>query len=144
MSTTLIVLVVIGIIVIFALYSFKESYNFPYNPVLNKISKNFSIIDPKYGKIPLKEGDSSYTENKDVITLCLKDPKTNKYYDFNTLMYVSLHELAHVSSTSHGHGDEFKDNFAKLLKRAESLGIYNSNLPIPVSYCGVNSENNDD
>ena len=55
----------------------------------------------------------------------------------NTLMYVALHELAHVVNSTHGHDDEFKKNFAKLLERATQLGIYDPTKPLPEYYCGV-------
>ena len=82
------------------------------HPVLNRVRENFGKIHPNYSKIPLYKGDSAYTENKARITLCIVNPKTGKYYDMNTIMYVSLHELAHVISKTHGHNTEFKTNFA--------------------------------
>jgi len=109
------------------------------NPTLGQVRANFSRLDQKYAKIPLRVGDSAYTENKEVITLCLADPETNHYYDINTIMYVSLHELAHVI-TPEGyaeHGPEFKQNFSNLLRKATEEGIYNPRIPIPATYCKV-------
>lgn len=111
----------------------------PPHPIIVDISNNFSRIKPEYKNIPIYQGDSSYTENKSVITLCLQDPETKKFYDMNTLMYVALHELAHVITKTIGHDDNFKKNFTKLLVKAESLGIYNSQLPLPKKYCGVDN-----
>ena len=110
------------------------------HPILDKIRERFTIINPRFGKIPLKLGDKAYTEDKAVITLCIVNPHTNTFYDINTLMYVSLHELAHTLTKADGdqsHGDEFKGNFAKLLKEAQFRGVYDSTQPIPVAYCGV-------
>lgn len=106
-------------------------------PMLLKVRQNFSLLDPDYTKIPLAEGGSSYTENKSAITLCLRDPETGELYDINTIMYVALHELAHVISKNHGHGSEFKDNFEKILKKAASIGIYDPTRSIPSNYCGI-------
>lgn len=108
-------------------------------PLLALVRSNFTKLSPHYGEIPLYEGNSSYTENKSSITLCLRDQKTASPYDSNTLMYVALHELAHVISKTYGHGDEFKKNFAALLDRAEKLGFYDSKIPLPSNYCGVQS-----
>ena len=109
----------------------------PLHPALVHIKERISFLNPKYGDIPLREGKSSYTENKSTIYICLRDPKSRKYYDINTLMYVSLHELAHVISHQYGHGDEFKENFDKLLNYAETRGIYDRHIPMPKTYCGV-------
>jgi hypothetical protein len=123
-----------------AAFSFsKRSYFNEKHPVLDQIRERFAMIDPKYAKIPLQSGDSAYTENKEVITLCLVDPTTGKYYDMNTLMYVALHELAHVISKNEGHGEEFKKNFAMLLREAATKGIYDPNKPIPSTYCKVST-----
>jgi hypothetical protein len=109
-------------------------------PMLKKVRDNFARMNPAYTSIPLAEGDSAYTENKNHITLCLRDPKTGSAYDENTIMYVALHELAHVVTHSQGHGDEFKANFNEILKRAADQGIYNPTLEIPSDYCGMEKE----
>ena len=107
------------------------------HPILNHIRDNFTQLDPEYAKIPLREGNSAYTENKTVITLCIKNPETGRYYDINTIMYVALHELAHIVSKTHGHNDEFKRNFSTLLRQAARKGIYDPRKPIPTTYCGI-------
>ena len=106
-------------------------------PLLRLVRANFAKLDPKFAEIPLHAGTSAYTDNKSVITLCLADPATGVSYDINTLMYVALHELAHVISVGIGHGEEFLANFAKLRERAEQLGVYDSSKPIAKTYCGV-------
>jgi predicted ATP-binding protein involved in virulence len=109
------------------------------NPVLDEIRKRLTKINPKYGKIPLRTGNKSYTEDKSAITLCIKDEK-GQYYNIDVLMYVTLHEVAHMLTKAEGddsHGEEFKQNFAKLLSTAANKGVYNPTQPIPESYCGV-------
>lgn len=59
--------------------------------------------------------------------------------DMNTLMYVDVHELAHLASEETGHGIEFKEKFHDLLSTAVALGMY---TPIDyqknkVQYCGI-------
>lgn len=114
--------------------TFKESDS----PMVKKIKDYFAKINPDYAKIPIQEGTESYTEDKQVITLCLKDPQGN-YYSMNTIVYVALHELAHVLSPvyDNNHGKEFKEEFMKLLNKAIQLGIYNPNIPMPPTYCGI-------
>jgi predicted metal-dependent hydrolase len=111
--------------------------------LLNTIKENFSKINPDYSRIPLSiDPTGAYTEDKKRIAICLKDPKTGKYYSENTLAYVSIHELAHVVTKSYeekfnNHGPQFKSNFNQLLRQAEALGIYDPNLPLPKNYCGA-------
>ena len=134
--------IVVAVVVLFATaaYTFApRRYLSSKHPMLDEVRSNFAKIDSKYANIPLREGnDGAYTENKSLITLCLKDPKTGEHYDMNTIMYVALHELAHMVSKSYGHNDEFKKNFTELLKRGAKIGVYDPRRPIPSSYCGVN------
>lgn len=117
-------------------YSSQSDYS-DQHPILDQVRDNFALLDPKFKEIPLRNGNSAFTENKRVITLCLVNPETGNYYDMNTIMYVALHELAHVVSKKHGHGEEFKANFAELLRRAAKKGIYDPRKPIPMTYCGI-------
>lgn len=134
----IILIAVFGFIIYFAYTSTISNYASHNHPILDRVRENFGKIDKAYEKIPLREGDSAYTENKEVITLCLKDPQTQKYYDMNTIMYVALHELAHVLCDSQGHGDEFKKKFSKILRHAAKIGIYDPRVSMSPTYCGLN------
>lgn len=134
--------VALGVLAVIAVVAFiisRPSYQDQRSqyPKLAEISANYAKIDPEYGKIPIREGSSAYTENKSVITICLKDPETGHEYDMNTLMYVALHELAHATTKEEGHGDMFRARFQELLKKGYQLGFYNPNIPMPPAYCGV-------
>lgn len=83
---------------------------------------------------------TSYTVNKgEQMVFCIRDKETKELHDLNLLMYVSLHELAHVGCESVGHNDEFQKNFNFLLDVAEKMGIYQrikfGNKD--VKYCGM-------
>lgn len=89
---------------------------------------------------------TSYTVNKgDELYLCVKDPETGQIHDNNTLMYVTLHELAHIMTESFGHDDmTFWENFKFLLSEAVEQKIY---TPIdyskfPVRYCKMTIDDN--
>lgn len=82
---------------------------------------------------------SSYTLNKEEVALCLRQNQNGSLYDINTLMYVTIHEYAHVMSDSYGHDGEFINNFAVLLRIAIALKQY---IQVdysrhPVNYCGL-------
>jgi len=81
---------------------------------------------------------TAYSENKgQKIAFCLNKKKNdnNNLIDENTLMFVALHEMAHVASKSIGHNTEFWDNFTFLIGEAEEINIY-----IPIDYSKKNEE----
>ncbi len=85
--------------------------------------------------------DTTYTINKgETIFICLRNKHPPyQIHDINTLMYVVIHELAHIATISIGHTPEFRKNFAKLLTLATKLGIYRFvNYKVnPTAYCGI-------
>lgn len=67
----------------------------------------------------------AYNVNKgEQISVCLTNKKTGKLNEYNEIMYVVLHELAHVMTQDYSHNKEFWDNFAFLVKNAIRIGIY--------------------
>ena len=90
---------------------------------------------------------TAYSENKgEKLAFCLNKNKNNNnnLIDQNTLMFVAIHEIAHIMTLSVGHTDEFWQNFKFLLENAVQLGIYE---PIdykknPKNYCGMNITDN--
>ena len=85
---------------------------------------------------------TAYSENKGgKIAFCLNKKKQNNenLIDEHTLMFVAIHELAHVMTLSIGHKTEFWDNFKFLLENAKDAGIHQ---PVdysekPQEYCGM-------
>ena len=83
---------------------------------------------------------TSYSVNKgEEIVFCLRSKKTGNLHDINLMMYVAIHELAHIGCFEIGHTPLFKRIFALYLTVAIELGIYkydnyDSN---PVEYCGM-------
>lgn len=107
------------------------------HPDILRLKHRLNQIFPEMRDVKVMKAGSSYTLGKRKIYLCTRDPKDSKrIYDDNTLTYVFLHELAHVKTTQIGHGDEFKETFKNLLKRAANYGLYNFNLPHVENYCG--------
>jgi len=89
---------------------------------------------------------TSYSINKgEKIVLCIRSKDASKkLVDLNTMMFVILHELAHISTKSVGHTTEFWDNFKWILKEAVNTGAYISQdfNSKPVEYCGMNITDN--
>jgi hypothetical protein len=85
---------------------------------------------------------TSYSENKgERIVLCLRDKAAEPYplIDINTIMFVTLHEMAHLMTVSSGHTQEFWTNFRRLLQDAMKAGVYTqvNYSRSPVEYCGM-------
>jgi hypothetical protein len=106
-----------------------KNYNF------NKLSE--AAYDPRY---------TTYTVNKDEMHICLRTRDSNEnIYDINLLMYVILHELAHMCNYNkngypiQGHGNEFKYIFKTLVTEAinADLYVYTDYRKQPVEYCGM-------
>lgn len=85
---------------------------------------------------------TSYSENKgEKIVLCLrhKDQQGFPLVDKNTVMFVVLHECAHLMTFSNGHTQEFWNNFRRLLQDSMKLGVYSevNYSRTPTAYCGM-------
>ena len=84
---------------------------------------------------------TSYSVNKgEKIVFCIRQKDENEtFVDMNTIMFVSIHELAHVMSKSVGHTEEFWKNFKLLLEESISLGVYKKEnySNNPKAYCGI-------
>lgn len=105
-------------------------------------------FNPKrvYETLPTSEY-TAYSENKgEKIAFCVTKKKegNDDLIDENTLMFVAIHELAHVASKKIGHGDEFWKNFKFLLIDAKEIGIYEPKdyKDKNVSYCGMQITDN--
>ena len=112
----------------------KEQYQ-QSDPKLFEIKDNLRMLDPRAGKLRIFEDNKSYTINKKRVYLCLKD-SNNHYYPMNMLMYVAIHELAHVLCNEVGHTPKFQAIFKQLLAKAHALGIYDPSIPVIRDYCG--------
>lgn len=82
----------------------------------------------------------AYSLNKGAeLSICIRDKETDKFIDDNTIMFVAIHELAHIMTDETGHTPKFWNNMKYLLLEASSIGIYS---PVdysnnPVMYCGM-------
>tara|TARA_B100001758_G_scaffold230529_1_gene226283 strand:+ start:1969 stop:2625 length:657 start_codon:yes stop_codon:yes gene_type:complete len=105
--------------------------------------KRTILLNSNYRENSLKEGVddpryTSYSINKgEQIVLCLRN--NDKLMDINTMMFVVLHEMGHLSSESIGHTDEFWENFKWILEESINIGIYIKQEfnKKPIEYCGM-------
>ena len=90
---------------------------------------------------PDSEHTSSTVNKGESINMCLRqrDGPDESLVNENVMMFVALHEFAHICTESIGHGPDFWNNFGWILKEAEMLGLYQYTdfSAHPVGYCGV-------
>lgn len=67
--------------------------------------------------------DIAYSLGKRVIFICVREPN-GQLADFNTCMYVLIHELAHVATPEVGHTPAFWRAMKYLLELAQKQGAY--------------------
>lgn len=88
-----------------------------------------------------KENSTSYSLSKgEKIVFCVRSGKNpEQFHNTNLMMFVVIHELAHLASVSYGHNGEFMDNFKWLLNEAmkqklyTKIDFYSKNT----EYCGM-------
>ena len=88
--------------------------------------------------------DSSYTSysvyNGEQVVFCLRSKQNkNRLHKLNLLMYVVLHEMAHIACPEYGHTQLFKDIFAFITTEAIKLNYY-TKIEFdkqPEEYCGM-------
>ena len=117
---------------------------FPNRENVQRLVKNFN--PSKVSETLPTSTFTAYSENKgEKLAFCTTTTKEgDQLIDENTLMFVALHELAHIMTVSVGHTSEFWQNFRFLLKNAITINIYQ---PIdykkkPADYCGMKITDN--
>ena len=100
------------------------SEKYPKDPRVERLEKKFNTNSIQETRLDSPNTSFSVDKGQE-IHLCLRD-KTDDFnlHDINTLMFVALHELAHVASKNKGHEDEFQKNFVWILQNAIKIGIY--------------------
>ena len=112
--------------------------NFPNDTNVQQMKQRFKTQNIQ--ETDLSDSGTSYSIDKGKeINLCIRDKATARLHQINILMFVSIHELAHVMATSYGHNGEFGDRFVFLLKQATKIGIYKAvdYSKKNVNFCGM-------
>ena len=133
-NTTMYIILVI--IILIGAY-FASSPPHKENFIVQSIKEKLVVVDPNFDKLDIRESNSSYTEDKSIIYLCLRD-ENGQVYPMNTIIYVTLHEIAHLlNRDDYGHTEKFHKVFDDLLCKAADVGIYDPSQPHGNLYCGV-------
>ena len=99
------------------------------NYFIKKLKENYNSYI--LSEAAVDERYTTYTVDKQDMHVCLRTrDRSENLYDINLLMYVILHELAHLCNYDRlgnpiqGHGIEFKEIFKLLVIEAIKLNIY--------------------
>jgi len=122
-------------------YLVKNIQNFPeYENYINLLAKNFNEDKTIVYETEPESNLTSYSVNKgEELSFCLRSKKTGELHNINLMMYVGLHEIAHIGCPEIGHGDLFKKIFKFFTEQAVKIGIYKkvNYSELPVEYCGM-------
>lgn len=111
---------------------------YPDNADIRRLYKNYSPETLSEGSND--NGYTSYSVNKgEKIILCLRQKDDNSFVNKNIVLYVTVHELAHLMTSDVGHTDSFWKNFRFILREAVNIGLYTKvdYAKEPVKYCGI-------
>ena len=115
---------------------------FPDKPQVKQLIKNFEADPSRFYESTPDADLTSYSVNKgEAVHLCLRQREKGdeSLVQEDVMMFVAIHEMAHMITQTIGHGPDFWNNFGWLLKEAESIGLYKAKdfKAHPVKYCGM-------
>ena len=123
-------------------YLYENIEKYPkFKEYILQLKRNLNVKRTYVYEANYNSNYTSYSVNKgEELVFCLKSKKQiNKYHDINLLMYVALHELAHVACPELHHTPLFKKIFAFLTRIAIKLKlwVYENYEEKPREYCGM-------
>lgn len=116
---------------------------FPDKPQVKRLLQRFEANPDRILESTPDAEHTSYSVNKgERVHLCLRQRQggDETLVNENVMVFVALHEMAHMITDEIGHPPEFWNNFGWLLKEAEKIGAYQYQdfKSHPVRYCGTN------
>jgi WLM domain len=114
---------------------------FPQKQQVHRLQQNFRADPYRFLESTPDAEHTSYSVNKgESVHFCLRQRDgSEQLVNENIMMFVALHEMAHMITESIGHEPEFWNNFGWLLREAEQRKLYTPTdfRSHPVMYCGV-------
>jgi hypothetical protein len=99
---------------------------YPDKAQVKMMVKNFRSDPERFIEATPDSDHTSSTVNKgESINMCLRQREgpNESLVDENVMMFVALHEFAHICTESVGHDADFWNNFGWLLKEAEAVQL---------------------
>lgn len=110
---------------------------YPENNDVKQLYENYNPKSVSEGSI--ESGYTSYSVNKgEKIILCIRQVDRS-FVEKNVVLYVAIHELAHIMTPDIGHTPLFWSNFRWLLEEAILIKMYKriDYSEKPSDYCGI-------
>jgi hypothetical protein len=90
---------------------------------VRKIKQRLPYV--KISETALNSSYTSYSINKgEELVFCIRNKYDYKIHNINELLYVAIHEIAHIGCPEVGHTELFKEINVYLLKKAVCYKIY--------------------
>lgn len=112
-----------------------------------QFKENIKLLSLNFNdfRTQIYEGDgennlTSYSINKgEELVFCLHSKESGKLHNINLLMYVAIHEMAHMACPEVGHTPLFSKIFKFLVDNAMELNLYEKEdfVSNPQEYCGM-------
>jgi hypothetical protein len=90
--------------------------------------------------IPTGMNGTSYTIDKgESVYMCMRDKDTLMLHKEHDIMFVALHELAHIGNVTWGHEADYWETFKFVLHEAKLAGLHEPTdySKAPITYCGL-------
>lgn len=110
---------------------------YPDNKDVQRMYKNYKPDNLSEGGMEV--GYTSYSVNKgEKLVMCVRQ-KDGSFVKMNVLMYVAIHEMAHLMTKDVGHTPTYWNNFRFLLKESIKISVYSKvdYAEKPHDYCGI-------
>lgn len=116
----------------------------------HKYHANMRRIQERLKTVEINESRSdsvhtSYSVNKgEELVFCIRSKRTGKFHALNELLYVAVHELAHIGTPEVGHTPLFADINRFMLRKAVEYKIYQfiDYSKQKREYCGITLSTN--
>ena len=106
-------------------------------------SKKHMQIDELNKNYVSKKNVFAYNVNKgESISICVKNKESLN--NMNELLFVLLHEVAHIMTSDYSHNEMFWNSFRYLIKEAHQIGLYNNinYQKTPTEFCDLHIRHN--
>lgn len=127
----------------------EQSIDESKDPQVLRFKEYIPVMKQKLPNVKIRENTASskhtsYSVNKgQELVFCIRSKRDNNIHPLNELLYVAIHELAHIGCPEIGHTKLFYELNLFLLKKAVEFNLYryNNYNNQPREYCGITLNN---